>query len=186
MSRVASLSSEARALLPGLVPVMLVSLAASWLSEHYGAPVMLFALLLGIAIDFPGDDSRCRPDVDFAARTVLRAGVALLGMRITLEQIGSLGAGTLVLTVCAVALTITFGWLLARTLKIDTSFGLLTGRSVAICGASAALAITTVLPQGPAQKRVTIVGTGWRSIAIIVAETVFVAVLVLAALRATI
>lgn len=147
---------------------------------------MLFALLLGIAINLLGDDPRCRPGVDFAARTVLRAGVALLGTRTTLEQIGSLGAGTLVLTVCAVALTITFGWLLARTLKIDTSFGLLTGGSVAICGASAALAIAAVLPQGQAQQRATILGIGWRSVAIIVAETVFVALLGLAALRATI
>ena len=27
-----------------------VALAASWLSDHYGAPVMLFALLLGMAV----------------------------------------------------------------------------------------------------------------------------------------
>lgn len=157
VSRIASLAGEARSLVPGLLPVMLVSLAAAWLSEHYGAPVMLFALLLGMAINFLGADARCRPGVDFASRTILRAGVALLGMRITLEQIGALGAGTLVLTITAVTLTIAFGWLLARILKTDTSFGLLTGGSVAICGASAALAIAAILPQGPVQQRATIV-----------------------------
>jgi hypothetical protein len=41
-----------RELAPGLVIAALVALAASWLSEHYRAPVMLFALLLGIALNF--------------------------------------------------------------------------------------------------------------------------------------
>ena len=66
----------ARRLAPGLSIAILVALAASWLAEHYGAPVMLFALLLGMAVNFVGQDVRCRPGIDFAARTILRLGVA--------------------------------------------------------------------------------------------------------------
>jgi len=145
-----------RSLGPGLVIAGMVALAASWLAEHYATPVMLFALLLGIAVNFLSKDERCRPGLDFASRTVLRLGVALLGARITLEQIQSLGGGAVVLTAGAVVLTILCGVLLARTTGLPRNFGLLTGGSVAICGASAALAIASVLPRGPDHERDTI------------------------------
>jgi len=145
-----------RSLGPGLVIAGMVALAASWLAEHYATPVMLFALLLGIAVNFLSKDERCRPGLDFASRTVLRLGVALLGARITLEQIQSLGGGAVVLTAGAVVLTILCGVLLARITGLPRNFGLLTGGSVAICGASAALAIASVLPRGPDHERDTI------------------------------
>ena len=145
-----------REYVPGLVVAGLVALAASWLSEHYHAPVMLFALLLGIAVNFLSADARCRPGIDFASRTVLRAGVALLGMRITFDQMQSLGSSALVLTLVAVAATICVGWLLSRAAKLDAAFGVLTGWAVAICGASAALAIAAVLPKGPHHERDTV------------------------------
>jgi uncharacterized integral membrane protein (TIGR00698 family) len=145
-----------RSLAPGLVIAGMVALAASWLAEHYATPVMLFALLLGIAVNFLSRDEHCQPGIDFASRSILRLGVALLGARITLDQIQSLGAGALVLTACAVALTILCGIVLARSAGLAGNFGLLTGGSVAICGASAALAIASVLPRGPDHERDTI------------------------------
>lgn len=143
-------------LAPGLGIPILVALAASWLSEHYTAPVMLFALLLGMALNFLSEESRCRPGIDFATRTVLRTGVALLGARITFTQVQSLGTDTLLVTVAAVVLTMLFGWLAARFLKLKPDFGILTGGSVAICGASAAMAFSSVLPPSPERERDTI------------------------------
>ena len=150
------LLGRGRELAPGIVIAGLVALAASWLSEHYGAPVMLFALLLGIAVNFLSADARCKPGIDFASRTILRVGVALLGMRITFEQVQSLGFGVLAITAVAVGLTIASGWLLARSLRLEPAFGALTGGAVAICGASAALAIASVLPRGPTHERDTV------------------------------
>ena len=54
-------------------------------------------------------------------------GVALLGARITFDQIQSLGGGALVLTACAVVLTILFGIVLARSAGLPRDFGVLTG-----------------------------------------------------------
>ena len=153
---VGAATARVRQIAPGLVPVALVALAASWLGDHYRAPVMLFALLLGMSINFLSNDARCREGIDFASRSLLRAGVALLGMRITFAQIESLGLATLVLTFAAVGLTIIVGYALARAAKLDAAFGLLSGGAVAICGASAALAIASVLPEGPAQQRATV------------------------------
>ena len=169
-----------RTLGPGLVIAGVVALAASWLAEHYGAPVMLFALLLGIAVNFLSQDPRCQPGLEFASRRILRLGVALLGMRITFDQIQSLGVGVLALTASAVVLTIASGWLLARSARLEASFGVLTGGAVAICGASAALAIAAVLPRGPTHERdtvMTVVGvTALSTIAMIVYPLVAAAI----------
>ncbi|MDH5227321.1 MAG: YeiH family protein [Gammaproteobacteria bacterium] len=145
-----------RSLGPGLVIAGLVALAASWLAEHYATPVMLLALLLGIAVNFVAQVDRCKPGIEFASRNVLRVGVALLGARITFDQVQSLGGAVMALTACAVVLTILFGIALARLSSLPRDFGVLTGGSVAICGASAALAIASVLPRGPEHERDTI------------------------------
>jgi hypothetical protein len=77
--------------LPGLLASVVVAIAARSLASQYDAPVMLFALLLGMAMNFLSTDGPCKPGIELAARGVLRLGVALLGTRITLEQIAALG-----------------------------------------------------------------------------------------------
>lgn len=131
---------------PGLILCFTIAAAAKFLAEHYGAPVMLFALLLGIAFHFLAENARCAAGVEFTAKRLLRIGVGLLGASITIEQILSLGPAPLVLVPALVLLTIGFGVLLARLLGRGSVFGLLTGGAVAICGASAALAIAAALP----------------------------------------
>lgn len=125
---------------------VLLALAAYALSQNYGAPIMLFALLLGMAVNFLGEDQRCRLGIDYCSKSVLRAGVALLGLRVTAGHLVDLGWLPVILVVAAVILTTTLGALLGRALKLGGSFGVLTGGAVAICGASAAIAISSVLP----------------------------------------
>ncbi|MGH8675584.1 MAG: YeiH family protein [Burkholderiales bacterium] len=131
---------------PGLLTALMIALAATFVSEHYGGPQFLYALFFGIAFNFLATDPKTRPGIEFAARTVLRFGVALLGVRITLDQIVSLGAAPVMTVVAAVMATIAVGAWLARVMKRPLAEGLLTGGAVAICGASAALAISSVLP----------------------------------------
>lgn len=133
--------------MPGLLVSVVVALAATFLSEHYGGPVMLFALLLGIAFNFLSAEGDCKAGIDFTSRTVLRLGVALLGVRITVSDAMMLGPAPLLLAVLGVASTIGIGLILARLLRFDPHFGLLTGGAVGICGASAALALASVLPR---------------------------------------
>ena len=86
-----ALQTRGQDLLPGLIASAIVAAAASFLSEHYGAPVMLFALLLGMSMNFLATESKCKPGIEFTAREVLRIGVALLGIRITFGPIAALG-----------------------------------------------------------------------------------------------
>ncbi|GAA4408987.1 YeiH family protein [Quisquiliibacterium transsilvanicum] len=141
---------------PGSLAALAIALAASYLAERYQGPQLLFALMLGMAFNFAAESRRLKPGLEFASRTVLRFGVALLGTRIGLEQIVALGAAPAAIVVAAVAGTIAFGWLLARLMRRPASEGLLTGGAVAICGASAALAISAVLPAGKDQQRFTL------------------------------
>ncbi|HEV8691563.1 MAG TPA: putative sulfate exporter family transporter [Ideonella sp.] len=196
---------RARQLLPGLLASAVVAAAATFLSQHYGAPVMLFALLLGLAMNFlhaplppaavpagppegerspwggpaatmppaavpasPPEGKRspwggpaatdpvCAPGIEFAARDVLRIGVALLGLRITVAQVAALGWQPVLGVVLLVVVTIGLSMLVARLMGFQTLFGLLTGGATAICGASAALALSAALPPHPQKERATL------------------------------
>ena len=125
-------------------------------SQHYGAPVMLMALLLGMAMNFLSTEGACVSGIDFTARTVLRTGVALLGLRITLVQIAALGWQPIALVLLSVTLTIGTAIIVARLLGFRAGFGLLSGGATAICGASAALAIAAALPNHPLKERATL------------------------------
>jgi len=144
------------AIYPGLLVALTIGAAATFLSDHYTAPVMLFALLIGMAFHFLHEEGRCVAGIEFASRTVLRIGVALLGVRITLDQIASLGVAPVAMVVVGVSTTILFGLALADRLKLSRTFGVLSGGAVAICGVAAALAIASVLPRNPQSERDTI------------------------------
>jgi uncharacterized integral membrane protein (TIGR00698 family) len=138
---------------PGILVCAIVAIAAQFLSDHYGAPAMLMALLLGMALGFLGEEGRCVEGIDFSAKTVMRFGVAVLGARISVDLLASLGPAPVVLVMGAVVATILFGLLGARTLGRGWRLALLTGGSVAICGVSAAMAIAAVLPRNENSER---------------------------------
>jgi len=143
----------ARQNFPGVAIAFVTALSAMFLADRYGAPVMLFALLLGMAMNFLGDEQHCCTGINFATKTILRTGVALLGLRITFTQVQAIGLNNLLIIALAVAATIASGVLLAPRLGKTRDFGLLTGGSVGICGASAAMAIAAVLPASPQREK---------------------------------
>ncbi len=156
MHPIARLRAWGAPLVPGMMLAATIAAAAAFLGAHYGAPVMLFALLLGMAFNFLHQDGPYAAGIDFAAKFILRLGVGLLGIRIVLEdlaQIGFAGAGVLV---GLIALTIANGFVAAPLFGRQWRFALLTGGAVAICGASAALAIAAVIPPNDKTERNTL------------------------------
>ena len=147
---------RARTLFPGVLACVVVAAASTFLAEHYGAPVMLFALLLGMAMNFLSDGGNCTLGIEFTARQVLRLGVALLGLRITLGQIAELGWQPVAIVVLSVVLTIGVSMVMAKLMGFQSLFGLLSGGATAICGASAALALAAALPAHPGKERATL------------------------------
>lgn len=145
-----------RGVFPGTLLCIVIAFAATFISEHYGGPQLLYALLIGLALHYLSHDAKVKTGIDFCSRTVLRCGVALLGARITLPHIAELGVRSALLVVAGVVVTILCGVVLARLLKRPREEGLISGGAVAICGASAALAISAALPQTRENERYTL------------------------------
>jgi uncharacterized integral membrane protein (TIGR00698 family) len=141
---------------PGLIVVGTIAAAAGFLSIHYKAPVMLFALLIGIAFNFLSKDKKCAPGIEFSSKKILRFGVALLGFRVTFDQILGLGTNALLFVPILVITSIAISWLIARAMGRRHLFALLTACAVAICGAAAALAVASVFPNWKERHRDTL------------------------------
>lgn len=147
---------QARALLPGLLLCGVIAVAATFVSEHYGGPQFLYALLIGIAFHFLADSDKCMPGIEVAAKRLVRIGVALLGARIAASDVTGLGLTGVGALVGTVVLTIGFGLLLARILGLPSMLGLLSGGATGICGISAAMAISSTLPPTRENERYTL------------------------------
>ena len=156
VSRFNQLVSSLGDVTPGVLTCVTLGLAASFLSENYGGPVMLYALLFGMAFNFLAEEGKCVAGVELTSNVILRVGVALLGVRITIDQVTGLGIFPVVMVVFAVISTILVGWGVARLLGLSRDQGLLSGGAVAICGASAAMALSLVLPKDEESERRTV------------------------------
>lgn len=131
--------------LPGLLIVGIAAGAASWLSDHYGLPVILAGLLIGLALNFVSADDRTRAGFDLASTQFLRIGIVLLGTQVTILQITQLGGLPFVALIAIMGAVILAGYAAARVAGQGSYYGLIAGGATAICGASAALAIYAVI-----------------------------------------
>jgi len=86
----------------------------------------------------------------------MKKRAAAKGLRIALKDLVDLGWQAGLLIAVAVFSTILFGIVLCRTLGMPKHFGALTGGAVGICGASAALALSCVLPDNEHKERDTL------------------------------
>lgn len=150
------LVDTANALWPGVLLSAVVAMAAQLLGHTLGGPAIVYALLLGLCLHGVAGDGRAAAGIAWCSGFVLRVGVALLGLRITLEQLADLGPETIAIVLGAVATTIGVGLLGARALGLTREQGVLTGGASAICGASAALAIAAALPNSARNDRFTL------------------------------
>lgn len=141
---------------PGLLASVVIAAAAGLVANISGGPIMLFALLLGVAMNFLGNREGFGAGIAFTSKFVLRLGVALLGLKITMGEVISLGWSPLLLVLVAVTLTIVTSTLAARWMGFDPRFGTLSGGATAICGASAAMALSAALPNHPLKERATL------------------------------
>lgn len=135
------------ALGPGVLLAGVVSLAATFAAQLSGGAPLVYALVLGVALHWAAEDARAQPGLAWAAGPLLRLGVGLLGVRLSVQHVSALGVAPLLLTAGAVVSTLVMGLIGARWLRLPWQLGLLAGGANAICGASATLALATVLPR---------------------------------------
>lgn len=121
-------------------------LSAPLVAKVFPIPTMVIALIIGIALNAFAAKPQFQPGITFCVKTLLRWAVALLGLRIALSEIVALGLGTALLVVLSMAVTVLAGFLLARAFGQSKYYGALAGTGTAVCGASATLATSIVLP----------------------------------------
>jgi len=130
---------------PGLALCGAGAGAAAWLSDHYGFPIILLGLLVGLSLNFVSRDPATHKGLDFVSRTFLRIGIVMLGLQVTLAQVVDLGGGAFAALLVVMVVTIAAGMAGARIAGQSRYAGLLAGGATAICGASAALALYGVI-----------------------------------------
>jgi uncharacterized integral membrane protein (TIGR00698 family) len=141
---------------PGLLVAMLIAGVATLAARRLHWPDMLVALGLGLLLAQTLRGARWNAGLTFASRTVLRAGIALLGFRVTLVELATLGWTTVLTVVIAILCVFAAAWVLARLMRVPADFAAVAATSVAICGVSAALAAASVLPQRPKLRDATL------------------------------
>ena len=137
---------ESKKYVSGLIVVFFVASLSYALSFIYNAPAMLFALLLGMTISFINHSKKFADGIDFAASVLLKIGIVLMGFRLVFEDINAFGFLPIGCIFLIVLLTLCFGIGLSYFFKKNITLGLVSGAGVAICGASAVLAVNAVLP----------------------------------------
>ena len=141
---------------PGVALSALVAaigyVAAPFVAHVAPIPNMVIALVVGIALNPLAARSAMQPGMAFCVRTALRWAVALLGLRVGLADIAALGPETAVLIVVSMLATLVSGFIFARWYGRGPGFGALVGVGTAVCGASATLAVSTVVPDYPGKQ----------------------------------
>jgi uncharacterized integral membrane protein (TIGR00698 family) len=147
---VGQVTTSIRSIAPGVGLSALVAIAAvaaaPLVAAIFPIPAMVIALLFGIALNPLARRPWFQPGIVFCLKTILRWAVALLGLRIALGEIAALGLTTAALVVAAMAITVISGFLLARAFGQSAAYGALAGAGTAVCGASATLATSIVVP----------------------------------------
>lgn len=139
------------AVLPGLLLALLIAVAGQYLSELIGihwlalpkSPVsaIMMAILLGIFVrNVIALPATFQPGIRFGLVRVLRLGIILLGIRLSLGEAGAIGLRSLPVIIAAVAAALIIVTALSRRLGMSAKLGTLLAVGTSICGATAIVA----------------------------------------------
>jgi len=135
-------------LAPGLALAGAVALVARLVSGSLPPAVseILVAVLLGIVVaNVAPLPAAASPGIRFAVQRVLRAGIVLLGARLSLAAVLAIGAGALGLVLVSMTVAFAVALLVGRALRLPRRLALLIGVGTAVCGNSAIVATAPVV-----------------------------------------
>ncbi len=147
---------EIPTLLPGVIAVALLTWVSIWLSDYIGSdlmgfdkspisPVML-AIILGLGINTMIQlPTSLNPGFKFSVKKILRLGIILLGIRLTIYDVFKLGAfGVPIVVLCIVGALLVTTWVNKR-LSLPRRLGALIAVGTSICGVTAIVATSPAI-----------------------------------------
>ena len=144
---------------PGISIVVVISALAFLLARvpalaALGLSALTIAIVVGALLGNVAHralaNPAAQPGFQFAQKTLLRAGVALYGLNLSLQQILEVGPAAIAADLFVVTSTIFVGWWVGFCwLKMDRDTVLLASAGSGICGAAAVVATESVLGAAP-------------------------------------
>ena len=151
--------------LPGVLAALVVMLAGFWLADQIGHAILsaqgltgsspvsgvpvaiVLGLLLRNTLPLPAS---LTPGLKFATTTILRAGIVLVGIRLSLFDVLKLGIAGLPVVLAAIATGLLFVTWFNKKLGLPPRLGTLIAAGTSICGVTA---IVSVAPAIEADER---------------------------------
>lgn len=141
-------STDTRALtrlLPGLA-VASAAVVVSLLVARLGVSALLVAIVLGVLVgNLVKLPASLEPGLAFASKKLLRAGIVILGLQLTLGDIWRLGPGMIGVVIAVVTVGILGTLVIGRRLGVSPTQSLLIACGFSICGAAAVAAVDGVI-----------------------------------------
>lgn len=138
-----------------MLVVAIISYLLSF-ATHNLISSMLIAIIFGVILRNTGlIHPRFEAGLKFSSKTVLRTGVVLLGLKLSIPQIAKLGWGPVIVIAVTVIVTFVSTLLIGRLLRVAHTTTLLTATGTSICGAAAVAGMSAVTHRrGPADEPV--------------------------------
>ena len=134
--------------IPGLILVLVVAIVARFLQSLIPGPTLnkaiseiLIAVLIGLLTrNIFGLIANMQAGITFSLHRLLRLGIILLGLRLSLQDVIAIGLSSLILIIVCITLALTLALGAGRLFKIPIRLATLIGVGTAICGNSAIVA----------------------------------------------
>jgi uncharacterized integral membrane protein (TIGR00698 family) len=142
--------------IPGVLLALALALAGHWLADLVGVDLMglpkspvspiMMAILLGIlvrnALPVPG---AFEAGIRFSLVRILRLGIVLLGIRLSLGEAGEIGLKALPVIVACVTAALLLVTYISRRIGLSGRLGTLIAAGTGICGATAIVALSPTI-----------------------------------------
>ncbi|MEO7104982.1 MAG: YeiH family protein [Rhodoferax sp.] len=135
--------------LSGVLAAMGIALGnIGWLQDH-GFSALTLAIVLGMLVGntvYPRFAGASGPGVNFSKQNLLRLGVVLYGLRLTVQDIGHVGFAGVATDAIVLGSTFALACVIGiRWLGMDRKTAMLIGAGSSICGAAAVMAAEPVV-----------------------------------------
>ena len=142
-------------IIPGLLLAALIAVAGNFLADQLSAALglgagavsgIMVAILIGLAVgNLVTLPAAFKEGISFAVKRVLRLGIVLLGLRLSIAEVGSIGLKALPIVLVTIPAAILIVGYLGRRIHLPDRLGSLIAVGTSICGNTAIVAVSPTI-----------------------------------------